>query len=636
VLVKQVYVILAFHAHEPIWELTQKLLENVDDMDLKRALKDENWLLKRSAEGRDIYMELVHFARDMNIPVALEITNELMTQIAALMPETLDEMKRAYQERFFYPVYGYAHHTHIALLTEPEIEDEIRLNREYINDILQVPQPKYPGLFPIECSLDSSKLGALQRSGITWVIFPNLDQKKNHYEADGDLDEKYEPFLISRDIIALPRHFPVSQYIWRPITKWKTGGVRNQGYILGRYWVLPEEYRRRRFVRFPIDQAEAVAEYEAVLHKALEEAPDKGLILYVQDLELMDFGDVALDIMRSAWRNILSQEDTGVNFVTPDQYLEEAVMPRLGELKHVRFHQISWAPEIRLVLRYDGHYPPLETGEFRGIDSTKEIFRPLPFIFWEPGRYIAGLVNFLMATFDFLQDVPATAAQLSDIHYDFSKLPDVVQIPLHSRIIKRACNWGWFPNEGLQKRPFIHGYCLADLLLTRLEANAPPFLREKLSPLDSGCFYGLERILEVIVDTRCSYLTEALIRLSFKSGWEYVEAFQELDAAYRWRREATKFIIRALHHSERLQFATGVRFMTELRRLLINFREYCRAVFISIDYIQRTWVKAGDVDTILTVMYDYLYRLYPPKFPDILESTMSEEELEQLKRHELR
>jgi hypothetical protein len=633
---KEVYVILAFHAHEPIWELTQKLLENVDDIDLKQALQDENWLLKRSAEGRDIYMELVKFARDMNIPVSLEITNELLIQIATIMPGTLSGIKAAYNERLFYPVYGYAHHTHIALLTEAEIEDEIRLNREYIHDVLQVPQPKYPGLFPIEGSLDASKLEALKRSGIVWVIFPNFDRHKAYYETDGNLNEKHEPFLLSNGIIALPRHFPVSQYIWRPITKWKTEGVKNQGYILGRYWVLPEEYQHRQFVRFPIDGEAAVSEYEAVLRKSLKEAPDRGLILYIQDLELMDFGDVALDIMRSAWTNVIGQNDVKVSFVTPDQYLDKIVMSALDKLKHVRFHQVSWAPEIRLVLRYDGHYPPMEAGEFRGIDAAEEIFRPMPFIFWEPGRYIVELVNFLLATSGFKQEIPAKADQLNEVNYDFAELPTGVQIALHSRIIKRACNWGWFPNEGLQKRPFIHGYCLAELLLAQLDISSTASLKDNLLPLDNSCFHGLERILEIIIDTRCSYLTEALVKLSFKSGWEYTEAFEELDSAYHWRREATKFILRAQHHSERLQFATGGRFVTELRRLLINFREYCRSVFISIDHIQRTWVKAGDVATVLTAMYEYLYRLYPPKFPAILQSTLSEEELQELKKPELR
>ncbi|HAV10752.1 MAG TPA: glycoside hydrolase, partial [Dehalococcoidia bacterium] len=187
---KEIYVILAFHAHEPTWELPQKLLENIDDVYLKQALKDENWLLRRSAEGRDIYMELVNFAWKLQSPISLEITNELLNQITDLLPETLNALKKAYHSGLIYPIYGYAHHTHIALLTEPEIEDEIRLNREHIHDILKVPRPKYPGLFPIEGSLDASKLGALKNSEIKWVIFPNFDHNKTLYQCDGELNEK--------------------------------------------------------------------------------------------------------------------------------------------------------------------------------------------------------------------------------------------------------------------------------------------------------------------------------------------------------------------------------------------------------------------------------------------------------------
>ena len=133
--------------------------------------------------------------------------------------------------------------------------------------------------------------------------------------------------------------------------------------------------------------------------RALDDAPDGGLILYMQDLELMDFGDVALDIMEEAWKRVLKEKLARVRFVTPDEYLEKRVMPNLHQLKRLYFHQISWAPEIRLVLRYDGHYPPLEAGKFRGMDAARDIFRRWPFIFWEPGRYMVQLVNSLAGYF---------------------------------------------------------------------------------------------------------------------------------------------------------------------------------------------------------------------------------------------
>jgi len=634
--VKNVFVILAFHAHEPTWDLPQRLLENIDDVYLKQSLHDENWLLRRTAEGRDMYGQLIDFAHALQCPVSLEITNELLCQMAVMMPETYNNLIKAYANTIIYPVYGYAHHTHVALLTEEEIEDEIRLNREYIHEIVKAPRPKYPGLFPIECSLDARKLDALKKSDIKWVVFPNFDRDKTIYSVDGDLNESHDPFLIGQDIIALPRHFPVSQYIWRPITKWKTDGVRSQGYNLGRYWVLPEEYRERKFVRAPITRDEAIEEYTNVLKNALDDAPDNGLIFYIQDLELMDFGDEALDIMQNAWLSIRADNQVSVSFVTPDEYIDRIVIPNFNELKHVKFHQVSWAPEIRLVLRYDGHYPPLEAESYRGIDSTREIFRTSPFIFWEPGRYLSKLANFFLSVFAIEPRVSLNAGQMLEFGYDFGKMPLHDQIVLHSRIIKRACNWGWFPNEGLQKRPFLHGYRLTDLLINEFdEMDDHHQLIQNYTPLESSCFFGLDRILEILIDTRCSYLTEAIVKLSMRMGWEYEEAFGELNVAQQWRQEGRKAAFRAQSHNERLRFASSGRFLSEMRRLLVSTRDYCRSVFISIDHIQRVWIKAGNTDSVLTTMYDSLYRLYPPKFPEILASTLSEDELRLLKNPEL-
>jgi hypothetical protein len=617
---KVVYVILAFHAHEPLWELPQQVLENVDDLDLKLTLESENWIVRRSAEGRDIYTELLRFARDMELPVTLEASNELLMQLAKIMPDTLAELRKAYQDGTIYPLYGHAHHTHVCLLTEEELEDEIRLNKEYLHDVLSVPYPRYAGLFPTENSLDSFKLQAIKRSGIDYVIFPNLDRQRDRYRVEGVLKQPYEPFLIGPGLIALPRHFPVSQYIWRPITKWKHEGVRNQGYLLGRYWVLPEEYRKRRFVRFPITREEAVEEYRRVLRRALKQAPDRGLILYIQDLELMDFGDVALDVMEGAWRAVLSERVAQVRFVTPDQYLEERVIPSQSKLSKLRFHQVSWAPEIRLVLRYDGHYPPLGAGNFRGVDLTREVFRRWPFIFWEPGRYLAMLCNWLTDSFGFSSRVPLTAMQLQEKEYHFETLSVPARVALHLRIIKRACNWGWFPNEGLQKRPFLHGYCLADILMTQVN-NQEAHPGKSLKPIDPLWFRGLERLPEVILDTRHGYLAEALGKLSLRLDKDYSEAWRELERSRQWRDQAQRSILMALEHARKLNEPKATDLPKELHGLLYELRGYCRAMFISLDHLQRTWSKAGDTDTVLVTMYEYLYELYPPKFPSILMST---------------
>jgi hypothetical protein len=65
----------------------------------------------------------------------------------------------------------------------------------------------------------------------------------------------------------------------------------------------------------------------------------------------------------------------------------------------------------------------------------------------------------------------------------------------------------------------------------------------------------------------------------------------------------------------------------ELDRLLACFRDYCRAVFISLDHLQRVWVRSGNPEFVLLKMYDYLFSLYPPLFPPILESTLTEDEI---------
>ena len=291
---KRIYVILAFHAHEPLWDLPKHVLGELEDREMKQTVLSENWIEKRSREGRDIYRDLIQFSRDTGVPVALEATNELLLQIASFMPDTFEALKEAYQTGMFYPLYGNAHHTHVALLGEEELREEIGLNKQFVHQTLGSPEPKYKGLFPTEGSLDARKLDGIEAAGIDYVIFPHLNTRKAHYVIEGQTDVKYEPFFIGTKLIALPRHFSISQDIWRPITRMKPEEVKPQGYLLGRFHVFEEEYREGKTVTFPISREEAIAEYRTTLEAAIEEAPIGGLLLYIQDLELMDFGDVAL------------------------------------------------------------------------------------------------------------------------------------------------------------------------------------------------------------------------------------------------------------------------------------------------------------------------------------------------------
>jgi len=632
---KQICVILAFHAHEPLWDLPKRVLEELEDQEMKNTVLSENWIEKRSREDRDIYRDLIRFSKDMGVPVTLEATNELLLQIASFMPDTFEALREAYQAGILYPLYGNAHHTHVALLSEEELKEEIELNRQFVHQVLGAPEPKYKGLFPTEGSLDAHKLRAIEAAGIDYVIFPHLNPRKAHYLVEGQTDVKHEPFFIGERLIALPRHFSISQEIWRPITRMRPEEVKPQGYLLGRFHVFEEEYRSGKTVNFPISQEEAIAEYCTTLEGAIEEAPDGGLLLYIQDLELMDFGDVALDLMQSAWTQVRHKGGIDISFVTPDRYIEERVEPRRQELGRVRFHQISWAPEIRLVLRSDGHYPPLSAGEFRGIDLSQKVFKRLPFIFWETGRYLVDVCNSLLASFGFSLQVGEAAARLSRVGYRFSELDVASQVALHSRFMKRACNWGWRPDEGRQKRPFLHAYRLFSLLLAQLAHGEVTGLSEKnFEPLSMQSLEGLARILEILIDTRIGYLERGFRRLEQNAGQSLAGAFQELNRARAYRNQAAKHIVQAQQYNGSLE--EGMIPSELVTGLLSGLRDYCRGVFMATDCLQRAWGYASDnLDLMLTCMYDYLYELYPPLFPDILESTSSQMELERINNPEL-
>lgn len=620
---KDVYVILAFHAHEPHWDMPERILEKLDDAELRDAVRGENWVVKRAQQGRDIYGDLIELGRRLDAPLCLEATNELLMQIVDFLPETFRNLRAAYRSGALHPIYGHAHHTHIALLSDAEVADEIRLNKEFIHDILGAPYPRYCGLFPTEGSVDSHKLQGVANAGIDYLIFPQPDPRKAHISLEGEGNPLYQPFLIGPGLIALPRHFPLSQDIWRPITKWKPEGVKSLGYLLGEYYVLEEEYRERQYVSFPITKEEAIAEYHGVLQRAIDEAPPQGLLLYIQDLELMDFGEEALELIGEAWQRVRQGGGAQLHFVTPDDYLD-TLLGQGGKLPRLKFHQISWAPEIHLVLRYDGHYPPRNAGRFKGVDFLEKVFKKHPFIFWEPGRYLSEVFDCLLSSFGFSSELKATATELKEKGYLSSQLSLAQQVALHSRLIKRACNWGWQPEEGLQKRPYLHGYRLASLFRSLLEdGRVATRVGHRFTPISPNSLHGAERLLEILIDTRINYLQRGIVALSEKD--EHAE--QNLAASRRRRARAQQHIRNADDVNRQLCEAGAQGNAHLIATLLEELREHCKQAFLALDYIQRAWGHIADKEGMVVEMYKYLYKLYPPLFPAILAETLSGAEL---------
>ena len=623
---KDVFVILAFHAHEPWWDLTSHILETVDDEEMRQSIQPDNWVRKRAEAGRDIYAHLLALGERLSAPVCLEATNELLMQLEQFMPDTVQALRTGFTSGALYPIYGGAHHAHAALLTIEELADELRLNQEFIHDVLGAPLPTYRGAFPMEGSVDAHKLEAFRQADIDYLVFPHLSPRKARYEIEGEGDLQHEPFLLAHDLLALPRHFGISQDIWRPITRWKPPGLKMQGYLLGTYWVFDEEYRDERYAEFPIDREQAVDQYRAVLERALAEAPDGGLLLYIQDLELMDYGEEALEILGDAWSTVRAPA-VRHHFVTPDEYIErtnalERTLPRL------RFHQISWAPEIRPVLRCDGHYPPLNAGSYRGVDLSLEVFRRWPFIFWEWGRFHADLFNSLLRSFGYSLALPLSAREWWERGYGYSGLERHERLALHSRSMKQADNWGWRPEEGRQKRSYLHGHRIAEMLLEDLQHESrAEEARSAFQPLEDRSLAGLERLLEPFIDIRIDYLRVGIQRLGDKAGEHVGWAHHHLQRAEERRKAAAAAVRRAAEANQQLIDRGPPYEIDAIATILAALRDHCREVFLATDDIQRAWGSIADTEAMVVEMYRYLYDLYPPLLPKILKELATKEEL---------
>ena len=59
-------------------------------------------------------------------------------------------------------------------------------------------------------------------------------------------------------------------------------------------------------------------------------------------------------------------------------------------------------------------------------------------------------------------------------------------------------------------------------------------------------------------------------------------------------------------------------------------QDYSLAVYMATDSIQRIWGISQDPDLLVDLMYKYLYKIYPPQFPQMVEKidSLSEEEVD--------
>ncbi len=618
---KTVHVVLAFHAHEPLWDLPGHLQRQQADVRVAQAVPPENWVRKRFKEGRNIYRDLLAFSKTRKIPVSLDISNDLVHQLRTGLPRTFEELQRAYREREIFPLYTTAHHTHAALHTPEDFREEVKWNEQLIHDVLGAPLPKKRVFFYTECSVEPRFFDLLQKADMDAILHPHLSPRKAPFNIGEDRnDQKYRPFLVGDKLLALPRHFRVSQEIWRPITLMYPQQVKYQGFMMGQYFVFDTEYRTKKFLEFPIERGQAIEMYVRYLREALEDAPEGGLILYLQDLELMDFGDVALELLEAAWSRIKPwaiEAGIKLKFSTPDDYLES--LPKGQLYSKIDVHGMGWAPETRVLLRSDGHYPPLYAAEYKGIDPIATIWRKHPFIYWEPGKYLVNVFDWLAREFGIPRETGVHASLLSEEGYELARFPDETRVQLALRLMRQADNWGWQPSEMLNKRPFLLGLAIADALLMKVKFGHVP--SAPMEKFDARNWAGLARLPEGLLDTRVGALRFGLERIREEKSQEPAEAFRQLDYAIDFREKAFRSAqaLRERHAA----LAEDPRNPSRWKEVLTEVREYCRNFFLSLDHIQRTWIAAGETDLLIESMYRYLYDLYPPLFPEILEQVDS-------------
>lgn len=632
---KDIYVILAFHAHELLWDLTEILLSSLDeDNPMKNTILDENYLEKRREEGRDIYTRSIEFGERIGAPLCVEYSNELLHQIENIVPRAFQKLKEGYARGKLYPLYGHAHHTHVSLLREKEITQEIIWNMQLLHGYMQVPHPKYNGLFAPEASYSFHKMSSIKEANIDYVIFPHLNPLKASFQPTDGGDYYYNPFRIKTargDLLAFPRNFPISQEIWRPITRMKREEVKFQGYMLGEFPVFENEYLHHEREEFPINLETGIEIYKKVLQGELEKAPPGGVLVYIQDLELMDFGDLALMIMERAWQEIL-REMRGrlrIHFVTPDEYIDDLLQGgKIEELPVLEFEEMTWAPEIRLILRVDGHYPPLGVTGVGGYDLEKTGLYRHPHVFWENGKYFCGIFDTLADNFDISPDISAHGEHLHVTGYDLCRENPEIQAILYLRLMKRACNWGWRPTEGRQKLPCLKGYLFCTILLQKLAGSpAELVISDHLEKIDEKNIVGIIRTLEIFIDGRIGYLQEGIEQYAAEAAEEMdLTTFrQEIGEALKWKGLAVEKAV-DLYAANKSVLAGP----EKMKKILLALRDYCQAVFMATEHLQKVWAAIPDTEYMVEKMYKYLYKRYPPLFPTMLDEldSMEAQEIE--------
>jgi hypothetical protein len=604
---KKIYVMLAFHAHKPIRGLCDKLAKDLGDPEFSAIYADAEGAAGVDDDKANVYKELIRFSGAMEIPVALSVTNELLFQIRGSMPETYEALKGAYKEKRIFPIYTFAHNTQMVLIHPDEIINEIKLNREFLHYVLGVPHPQFRGVFPTDGSLDYDKLAGITQATMKFVALPRLDPSITKFKIEGDgegdneKDVKTFPFWIKKELLAVPINPAVSQGTIRSLMQGNPDVARSHGYLLGDFPVFAEEFMGKDKTTFPIKKENMVSDYTEVLKRAVDECPDGGLILYMQELDPMGLGAQALEVLRESWKAVRDGGGAELRFVTPDGYLAD-IKPLERSLPTVTFDQVSQMPGTRAVLQADGLYPPRGVGDYRGVNVPKELYGRWPLIFRQSGCFMVEAVEVIYETLGIHFDIATTASKLADEGYDLSRFEKSLQLAIHLRFIKGAYEWGAAYNEQGQGDAYVHLLCISQ----KIRENYADVLPLTVRPLP-GSLEGMIKSLDILVQGRVYVLREGV-------GATKQEDTQAVEGHLKAAEEKARGAKAALEGI--MGKGDGQLTVDELTGALAS---HARQVILAVGSLKAAWRQCSNTGAMRNFCNKRLHETFPPKFPKLLE-----------------
>ncbi len=434
---KRINILLGFHSHEPFWEMEQHFLNEVGQKTGYTYYPVTNHFLNNFPEEKPLHDYLLELARDLDIPVWLDASNELYSQLQAYRPDGLQRLVKGFQEGYVHPVLTHAHHVHTGLATSEDHVREIDLNRQLLHEEYEIPRPAHEGLFSPEASYRENIISTYLTKNLSYVMFPNLQARNTPFNIRNHLtDLTYLPYRVEdtegNRIMALPINTAISEKVWLAL---EAGG----------FDVTQTQVERA------YDHQKAIEHYKQTIYQECEAAPDNAVLVYASDFEFMGLAKYALPLIHETWQQILNEENYEFVFHDPSSLVEEFSET---DLSVISIDRVSWGPAHAPVFRFDGFYPGID-------DEGSELYKDYPFIFWRTGTVFAHLIDHCVT--QYAPETKEDSLSPLDMHH-IHNLSHIEQLELHTLLLKRACNWGWMVPEDRGRWIYVHLFKIFNLL----------------------------------------------------------------------------------------------------------------------------------------------------------------------------